>query len=110
VVGGALNIETDMKEQTIGERYSPSENQYEQVYDGSPFGDAKDLYAYRDLKNCLDTAWRQGVEEGKHQVKVEQAILMLKHGIEVDEVIKYADLSKEEVIQLKESLENDGNE
>ena len=99
-----------MKEQTVGGKHSPSENRYEQVFEGSPFGDAKDLYAYRDLKNCLDTAWRQGVEEGKHQVKVEQAILMLKHGIEVDEVIKYADLSKEEVIQLKESLENDGNE
>ena len=99
-----------MKEQTVGGKHSPSENQYEQVFEGSPFGDAKNLYAYRDLKNCLDTAWRQGVEEGKHQVKVEQAILMLKHGIEVDEVIQYTGLPQKEVVQLKETLENDGNE
>lgn len=41
MVEGTLNIETDMKEQTVSERYSPSKDQYEQVYDGSPFGDAK---------------------------------------------------------------------
>lgn len=99
-----------MKEQTVSERYNPSENQYEQVYDGSPFGDAKDLYAYRDLKNCLDTARRQGIEEGKHQVKVEQATLMLSGGLDIDKIAEYTGLPKEEVEQLKESLENDGNE
>ena len=32
-------------------------------------GKRKTYMPCRDLKNCLDTAWRQGVEEGKHQVK-----------------------------------------
>lgn len=105
-----LNVETNMKEQTISEKYSPSEAQYEQVFDGSPFGDAKDLYAYRDLKNCLDTARRQGIEEGKHQVKVEQATLMLSSGLDIDKIAEYTGLPEEEVEQLKESLENDGNE
>lgn len=99
-----------MKEQTVSKKYSPSKDQYEQVYDGSPFGDAKDLYAYRDLKNCLDTARIQGIEEGKHQVKVEQATLMLSGGLDIDKIAEYTGLPKEEVEQLKESLENDGNE
>ena len=63
------------------------------------------IKAYRDIKNSIDTAWRQGVEEGiaeaKHQEKVELAILMLESGIEVDKIIQCVDLSKEEVEQLK---------
>lgn len=99
-----------MKEQTVSGKYSPSEDQYEQVFDGSPFGNAKELYAYRDLKNCLDTAWRQGVEEGKHQVKVKQATLMLNDGLDIAKIAEYTGLSKEEVEQLRNSLENDRNE
>lgn len=99
-----------MKEQTVSDRYSPSENQYEQVFDGSPFGNAKNLYAYRDLKNCIDTARRQGVEEGKHQAKVKLAILMLNDGLDIAKTAEYTGLSKEEVEHLNSSLENDRNE
>lgn len=84
-----------------------SEEQDEQLFDGSPFGEAKNLYAYRDLKNCLDTAYMQGVAEGRHERKVEQAIFMLKNGLDIDIVTPYTSLPKEEVEDLKKSLENE---
>lgn len=56
-----------MKEQIVTKKHSLPEKQFEQMFDGSPFTDAQKLYAYRDLKNCLDTAYKQGVEEGKAQ-------------------------------------------
>lgn len=99
-----------MKEKICCEKYNLSEEQDEHLFDGSPFGEAKNLYAYRDLKNCLDTAWRQGVEEGKHQVKVKQAILMLNDGLDIAKTAEYTGLSKEEVEHLNSSLENDRNE
>ena len=64
---------------------------------------------YQDLKNCLDTAWRQGVKEGRHQVKVEQATLMLRDSLDIDKAAEYTGLFKEEeeVEQQKKSLGND---
>ena len=59
------------------------------------------IKAYRDIKNSIDTAWRQGIEEGKHQVKVEQATLMLSSGLDIDKIAEYTGLPKEEVEQLK---------
>lgn len=99
-----------MKDQICSKKCNIQEEQDEHLFDGSPFGEARNLYAYRDLKNCLDTARRQGIEEGKHQVKIKQATLMLNDGLDIDKIAEYTGLSKEEVEQLKNSLENDRNE
>lgn len=99
-----------MKEQIDNEKCNLSEEQDFHLFDGSPFGEASNLYAYRDLKNCLDTAWRQGVEEGKHKVNVKQAILMLNDGLDIAKTAEYTGLSKEEVEHLNSSLKNDRNE
>lgn len=99
-----------MKEQIRSKKCNIPEEQDEHLFDGSPFGEARNLYAYRDLKNCLDTARRKGVEEGMHQVKIKQATLMLNDGLDIDKIAEYTGLSKEEVEQLRNSLENDRNE
>lgn len=55
------------------------------------------LKYYRDLKNSLDTAKEEGVEEGK----IEVAIEMLKDNEPIEKIIKYTGLTKEQIEQIK---------
>lgn len=62
------------------------------------------IKAYRDIQNCLDTAWRKGFAEGMHKVKVKRARLMLADGLCVDKVAEFTGLSKDEIKQLKNNI------
>ena len=53
--------------------------------------------AYRDIKNSIDTAKREGIEE--QQIKT--AITMLADGMNVEQIVKYTGLTKEQIEQLK---------
>lgn len=53
--------------------------------------------AYRDIKNSIDTAKREGIEE--QQIKT--AITMLADGMNVEQIVKYTGLTIEQIKQLK---------
>jgi predicted transposase/invertase (TIGR01784 family) len=66
----------------------------------------KERYAYQeskkhylDMKNALDTSFKQGKTEGK----IEIALQMLQDQEAIGKIIKYTKLSKEEIEQLKNS-------
>ena len=59
------------------------------------------LKHYRDLKNSLDTAF----DEGKIEGKIEAAKNMLRGGLAVEEVVKFAQLPLEQVLQIKSDLD-----
>jgi predicted transposase/invertase (TIGR01784 family) len=67
----------------------------------------KERYAYQeskkhylDLKNALDTSFRQG----KQEEKIEIALQMLQDKESIEKIIKYTRLSKEEIEKLKTDL------
>ena len=56
--------------------------------------------AYRDIKNSIDTAKREGLAEGKNKQQEETALKMLSDGMDIDLIAKYSGLSKEQIERL----------
>ena len=59
------------------------------------------LYAYRDVKNSIDTALEKGREEGKNWKAMQIAKKMLDAGMDIETVMQITDLSKSEIEKLK---------
>ncbi|WP_254881382.1 hypothetical protein [Segatella copri] len=57
--------------------------------------------AYRDIKNSVDTAKREGIAEGKEERSLEIARKMLAKGIDEATVKEITGLSAEHILQLK---------
>ncbi len=75
-------------------RFSPEEVQ---AYEDS-------LKSYRDLKNSLDTAFEEGIEQGIEQV----AINGIKQGKSDELIMELTGLNLEQIEYLKEKIENEG--
>ena len=63
--------------------------------------------AYRDIKNSVDTAKREGIEigraEGKHEANTETAQRLLAMGFSAEQVAKATQLSLEIIKNLSNS-------
>ena len=63
--------------------------------------------AYRDIKNSVDTAKREGIEigraEGKHEANTETALRLLAMGLSAEQVAKATQLSLEIIKNLSNS-------
>ena len=59
------------------------------------------LKYYRDLKNSMDTAKEEGVEEGVQKEKIETAKKMISAGFETPIIIEMTDLSSVEIDVLR---------
>lgn len=65
--------------------------------------------AYRDIKNSIDTAKQEGLaegmelgmEKGMNQKALDIARNMLADGIDINLIMKYSGLSKEQIDKLK---------
>ena len=57
--------------------------------------------AYRDIKNSIDTAKREGIAEGMIQRSLEIARKMLANGMDAATVMEITGLSAEEILLLK---------
>ena len=57
--------------------------------------------AYRDIKNCIDTAKRQGIAEGMEKRSLEIAKNMLADGVDINLIMKYSGLTQEQIEKLK---------
>ena len=65
--------------------------------------------AYRDIKNSIDTAKQEGLaegmelgmEKGMNQKALDIARNMLADGIDINLIMKYSGLSKEQIEKLK---------
>ena len=60
--------------------------------------------AYRDIKNSVDTAKREGIAEGKEERSLEIARKMLAKGIDEATVKEITGLSAEHILQLKAEI------
>ena len=60
--------------------------------------------AYRDIKNSVDTAKREGIAEGKEERSPEIARKMLAKGIDEATVKEITGLSAEHILQLKAEI------
>ena len=60
--------------------------------------------AYRDIKNSVDTAKREGIAEGREKRSLEIARKMLAKGIDEATVKKITGLSAEHILQLKAEI------
>ena len=60
--------------------------------------------AYRDIKNSIDTAKREGIAEGKEKRSLEIARKMLAKGIDEATVKEITGLSAEHILQLKAEI------
>ena len=60
--------------------------------------------AYRDIKNSVDTAKREGIAEGKEKRSLEIARKMLAKGIDEATVKEITGLSAEHILQLKAEI------
>ena len=60
--------------------------------------------AYRDIKNSVDTAKREGIAEGKEKRSLEIARKMLAKGIDEATVKEITGLSAEHIVQLKAEI------
>ena len=60
--------------------------------------------AYRDIKNSVDTAKREGIAEGKEEKSLEIARKMLAKGIDEATVEEITGLSAEHILQLKAEI------
>jgi predicted transposase/invertase (TIGR01784 family) len=58
------------------------------------------INAYRDIKNSLDTAKKEGKAEGKAEEKVETALKMKQKGLDLNLISDITGLSIEEIEQL----------
>ena len=57
--------------------------------------------AYRDIKNSVDTAKREGIAEGKEERSLEIARKMLANGMDAATVMEITGLSESQLQQLK---------
>ena len=60
--------------------------------------------AYRDIKNSVDTAKREGIAEGKEKRSFEIARKMLAKGIDEATVKEITGLPAEHILQLKAEI------
>ena len=60
--------------------------------------------AYRDIKNSVDTAKREGIAEGMEKRSLELARKMLAKGIDEATVKEITGLSAEHILQLKAEI------
>ena len=60
--------------------------------------------AYRDIKNSVDTAKREGIAEGMEKRSFEIARKMLAKGIDEATVKEITGLSAEHILQLKAEI------
>ena len=60
--------------------------------------------AYRDIKNSVDTAKREGIAEGMEKRSLEIARKMLAQGIDEATVKEITGLSAEHILQLKAEI------
>ncbi len=60
--------------------------------------------AYRDIKNSVDTAKREGIAEGMEKRSLEIARKMLAKGINEATVKEITGLSAEHILQLKAEI------
>ena len=60
--------------------------------------------AYRDIKNSVDTAKREGIAEGMEKRSLEIARKLLAKGIDEETVKDTTGLSAEHILQLKEEI------
>ena len=60
--------------------------------------------AYRDIKNSVDTAKREGIAEGMEKRSLEIARKMLAKGIDEETVKDTTGLSAEQILQLKAEI------
>ena len=58
------------------------------------------INAYRDIKNSLDTAKKEGKAEGRAEEKVETALKMKQKGLDLNLISDITGLSIEEIEQL----------
>ena len=57
--------------------------------------------AYRDIKNSVDTAKREGIAEGMNRKALDIARNMLADGIDINLIMKYSGLTQEQIEKLK---------
>ena len=61
--------------------------------------------AYRDIKNSVDTAKREGIaegmEKGMNQKALDIARNMLADGVDINQIMKYSGLTQEQIEKLK---------
>ena len=61
--------------------------------------------AYRDIKNSVDTAKREGIaegmEKGMNQKALDIARKMLADGVDINLIMKYSGLTQEQIENLK---------
>ena len=60
--------------------------------------------AYRDIKNSIDTAKREGIAEGMEKRSLEIARKLLAKGIDEETVKEITGLSAEHILQLKAEI------
>ena len=60
--------------------------------------------AYRDIKNSVDTAKREGIAEGMEKRSLEIARKLLAKGIDEETVKEITGLSAEHILQLKAEI------
>lgn len=60
--------------------------------------------AYRDIKNSIDTAKREGIAEGMEKRSLEIARKLLAKGIDEATVKEITGLSAEQILQLKAEI------
>ena len=83
-----------MRMRQVEERYTPQELR---EYEASKI-------AYRDIKNSVDTAKREGIAEGMEKRSLEIARKMLAKGIDEATVKEITGLSAEHILQLKAEI------
>ena len=59
------------------------------------------MKAYRDIKNSVDTAKREGIAEGMNQKALDIARKMLADGVDINLIMKYSGLTQEQIEKLK---------
>ena len=57
--------------------------------------------AYRDIKNSVDTAKREGIAEGMNQRSLDIARNMLADGVDINLIMKYSGLTQKQIEKLK---------
>ena len=84
----------EMRMRQVEERYTPQElREYEAC-----------KIAYRDIKNSVDTAKREGIAEGMEKKSLEIAKKMLTKGMDETTVMEITGLSAEMIQQLKAEM------
>ena len=84
----------EMRMRQVEERYTPQELR---EYEASKI-------AYRDIKNSVDTAKREGIAEGMEKKSLEIAKKMLTKGMDEAIVMEITGLSAEMIQQLKAEM------